>query len=83
MNDRNKILSQIVIVANLYDLEIININFTNINELKDVVDFTFKDEDDKFKFKISYSYEKDDLYKINGFIYYFKNEFDKILKEDK
>ena len=82
MNDRNKILSQIVIVANLYDLEIININFTNINELKDVVEFTFKDVYDKFKFKISYSYEKDDLYKINGFIYYFKNEFDKILKEE-
>ena len=82
MNDRNKILGQLLIVTEIYDLEIININFTNINELKDVVEFTFKDEHDKFKFKIRYLYEKDDLYKINGFINYFRNEFDKILKEE-
>ena len=78
MNDRNKILTQILIVSNNYGLEINKINFININSLKDIVEFTFEDENNKFTLK--YSYEKDDIYKINNFANYFRNEFDDILK---
>ena len=79
MNDRNKLLSQILIVAEEYDLEIININFRNINELKDKVKFTF--EYDYKQFILIYSYEKNDIYKINSFASYFRNELNKRLKE--
>lgn len=81
MKDRNKILTQLLIVTEEYDLEINNINFTNINSLKDIVEFTFEDENNKFTLK--YSYEKDDIYKINNFANYFRNEFDGILKRGK
>ena len=46
MKDRNKILTQILNVAEEYDLEIININFTS-NVLKDVAVITYKDEHGK------------------------------------
>ena len=78
MKDRNKLLTQILIVSNNYGLEINKINFININSLKDIVEFTFEDENNKFTLK--YSYEKDDIYKINNFANYFRNEFDDILK---
>ena len=78
MKDRNKLLTQILIVSNNYGLEINKINFININSLKDIVEFTFEDENNKFTLK--YSYEKDDIYKINNFVNYFRNEFDDILK---
>ena len=81
MKDRNKLLTQILIVSNNYDLEINKINFININSLKDIVEFTFEDENNKFTLK--YSYEKDDIYKINNFANYFRNEFDDILKGGK
>ena len=81
MKDRNKLLTQILIVSNNYDLEINKINFININSLKDIVEFTFEDENNKFTLK--YSYEKDDIYKINNFANYFRNEFDDILKRGK
>ena len=77
MKDRNKLLTQILIVSNNYGLEINKINFININSLKDIVEFTFEDENNKFTLK--YSYEKDDIYKINNFVNYFRNEFDDIL----
>ena len=80
MKDRNKILTQILIVAEEYDLEIIDINFTN-NVLKDAVALSFKYEHKKFS--VIYSYEKNDIYKINSFASYFRNELDKRLKEDK
>ena len=79
MKDRNKILTQILIVAEDYDLEIININFRNINELKDKVKFTFEYEYNQFI--LIYSYEKNDIYKINSFASYFRNELNKRLKE--
>ena len=79
MRDRNKILTQILIVAEDYDLEIININFRNINELKDKVKFTFEYEYNQFI--LIYSYEKNDIYKINSFGTYFRNELNKRLKE--
>ena len=81
MKDRNKLLTQILIVSNNYGLEINKINFININSLKDIVEFTFEDENNKFTLK--YSYEKDDIYKINNFANYFINEFDDILKGGK
>ena len=81
MKDRNKLLTQILIVSNNYGLEINKINFININSLKDIVEFTFEDENNKFTLK--YSYEKDDIYKINNFVNYFRNEFDDILKRGK
>ena len=81
MKDRNKILTQLLIVAEEYDLEIININFTNINVLKDEVEFTFKFEDDKII--INYSYEKDNDHNINSFGYCIKSIIGESLKEDK
>ena len=79
MKDRNKILSQIINVAEEYDLDIININFTS-NALKDVVVITYKD--DHGKSLVIYSYEKNDIYKINSFASYFRNELNKRLKEE-
>ena len=79
MKDRNKILTQILIVAEEYDLKICNINFRNINVLKDAVVITYKD--DYGKSLVIYSYEKNDIYKINSFASYFRNELNKKLKE--
>ena len=79
MKDRNKILTQILNVAEEYDLDIININFTS-NVLKDVVVITYKD--DYGKSLVIYSYEKNDIYKINSFASYFRNELNKRLKEE-
>ena len=80
MKDRNKIISQLLIVSEEYDLKIININFRKINELKDRVKFTYEYEYNQFI--LIYSYEKDDIYKVNSFGIYFRNELDKI-KEGK
>ena len=79
MKDRNKILTQILNVAEEYDLDIININFTS-NVLKDVVVITYKDVYGKSL--VIYSYEKNDIYKINSFASYFRNELNKRLKEE-
>ena len=79
MKDRNKIITHLLIVSEEYDLDIININFRNINKLKDKVKFTFEYEYNQFI--LIYSYEKDDIYKINSFASYFRNELDKIIKE--
>ena len=79
MKDRNKILSQIINVAEEYDLDIININFTS-NVLKDAVVITYKD--DHGKSLVIYSYEKDNIYEVNSFPRYFRNDLDKKLKEE-
>ena len=79
MKDRNKIITQILIVAEEYDLEIININFKN-NVFKDLVELTYKH--DHKKFIVIYSYEKDDIYDVNDFIRFFKNDLDKKLMEE-
>ena len=62
MNARNKILTQILIVSEEYDLEIININFRNITSKMDRLEFTFKYDHDKFIIK--FSYEKDNMYDV-------------------
>ena len=79
MKDRNKILTQILIVAEEYDLEIININFTN-NALKDAVAVTYKHNHKKFI--VIYSYEKDNIYEVNSFARYFRNDLYNKLKEE-
>ena len=79
MKDRNKILTQILIVAEEYDLEIININFKN-NVFKDLVELTYKH--DNKKFIVIYSYEKDDIHEVNSFASYFRNDLDKKLMEE-
>ena len=70
MNDRNKILFQILTVADAYDLEIIKINFTNVYNTMDKVEFTFKIEHDKFT--INFLYEKDNMYEVNSVGSYIK-----------
>ena len=80
MNNRNKILSQLLFVSVGYDLEIININFTNINTLKDEVEFTFKFKHDKFT--INYSYEKDNNHNINSFGSCIKSIIDESIMEE-
>ena len=80
MKHINKIFIQILFVAHEYDLEIIDINFTN-NGLKDEVAVSYKDDNGKSIF--IYSYEKDNMYEVNSFANYFRNELGKILKEEK
>ena len=80
MNDRNKILTQILIVVEDYDLEIITINFRNINSIMDEVEFTFKIEHDKFTIK--YLYEKGNMYDVNSAGCYIKYKLGEILKEE-
>ena len=63
MKDRNKILTQILIVVEDYNIEIIKINFTNINSITEEVEFTFLIEEEKFT--ISYIYKKDCMYEVN------------------
>ena len=78
MKDRNKILTQILIVAEEYDIEIININFSN-NVFKDLVTITYNHEHKKFM--VIYSYEKDNIYEVNSFASYFRNDLNEKLKE--
>ena len=80
MKDRNKILIQILDIVEHYGLEIININFTNINELKDEIEFTFKIEHNKFTIK--YSYKKNYMYAVNSVGCFIKYKLSEILKED-
>ena len=80
MKDRNKILIQILVIINHYDVEIININFININVIKTIVEFTIKHEQDNFIFR--YIYEKDNKYEIHSFGRYFRDELDRRLKEE-
>ena len=80
MKDRNKLLLQILDFAEYYGLEIININFTNINELKDEIEFTFKIEHNKFTIK--YSYKKHNMYAVNSVECFIKYKLSEILKEE-
>ena len=80
MKDRNKILPQKLIVAENYGIEIININFTIINSIMDEVEFTFKNEHDKFTIK--YLYEKGNMYDINSVGCYIKYKLGEFLKEE-
>ena len=79
MKHINRIFIQILFVAHEYNLEIIDINFTN-NGLKDEVVVTYKDDHGKSIF--IYSYEKDNMYEVNSFANYFRNELDIKLKEE-
>ena len=80
MKDRNKILTQLLIVAEEYDLEIISIEFKNINSISDEIKVKFKIEYDKIIFK--YIYETDNMYEVNAFICCFKIKLHDILKEE-
>ena len=80
MKDRNKIITQLLIVAEDYDIEIIKINFTNINSIMDEVEFTFKIEQDKFIVK--YPYEKGNMYEVNSAGCYIKYKLSDLLKEE-
>ena len=77
MNDRNKILIQFLLVAEEYDIEIIKINFRNITRILDEVEFTFKNEHDKFIIK--FSYEKNNMYDVNSVRRYIKNKLEELL----
>lgn len=79
MNSRNKILSQILVILQQYDLEILFIEFKNINSITDEVKVKFKIDYDEFLVK--YLYEKDNMYEVNAFICYLKYELNERLKE--
>ena len=78
MKDRNKILSQILIIANQYDIEILSIDFRNITTSSDEIKLKFKIENDKFIIK--YLYTKNDKIEVNKFINYFVEKLDDILE---
>ena len=77
MNDRIKILIQFLIVVEEYDIEIIKINFRNITSILDQVEFTFKNEHDKFTIK--FSYEKNNMYDVNSVGRYIKYKLEELL----
>ena len=70
MKDRNKIITQLLIVSEEYDLDIINIYFRDINSIMEEVEIIFKNEHNNFIIK--YSYEKDNMYDVNSFSCYIK-----------
>ena len=70
MKDRNKIITQLLIVAEDYDIDIINIYFRDINSIMEEVEIIFKNEHNNFIIK--YSYEKDNMYDVNSFSCYIK-----------
>ena len=80
MNNRNKILTQLLIVSEEYDIEIIKINFRNISSILDDLEFTFKNEHDKFTIK--FSYEKDNMYDVNSVGRYIKYKLRELLMEE-
>ena len=80
MNNRNKILTQLLIVSEEYDIEIIKINFRNISSILDDLEFTFKIEHDKFTIK--FSYEKDNMYDVNSVGRYIKYKLRELLMEE-
>ena len=80
MNNRNKILIQLLIVIEEYDIEIIKINFRNITSILDEVEFTFKNEHEKFIIK--FSYEKDNMYDVNSVGRYIKYKLGELLMEE-
>ena len=80
MNNRNKILTQLLIVSEEYDIEIIKINFRNITRILDQVEFMFKNEHDKFIIK--FSYEKDNMYDVNSVGRYIKYKLRELLMEE-
>ena len=80
MKSRNKILLQILLIQQQYDLEILNIEFKNINSISDEVKVKFKIDYDEFSVK--YLYEKDNMYDVNNVGCYIKNKLGEFLKEE-
>ena len=91
MKPRNKILSQILIIANQYDIEILSIDFRNNTSSYEIkLKFKIKNDEIKLKYKIvndefivKYLYTKNDKIEVNKFINYFNEKLCEILKEDK
>ena len=80
MKDRNKIITQLLIFAENYGIEIININFTIINSIMEEVEFVFKIEQNKFTIK--YLYEKGNMYDVNSAGCYIKYKLVELLEEE-
>ena len=80
MNTRNKILTQILLVSNQYNLEIIAIEFKNVYLSLQQVNVIIKI--DNYNFIISYDYSKDNIIEVNGFLRYFNNELNEILLKE-
>ena len=80
MKDRNKIITQLLIFAENYGVEIIKINFTIINSIMDEVEFSFKIDHNKFLIK--YLYEKGNMYDVNSAGCYIKYKLGELLKEE-
>ena len=90
MKLRNKILTQILIIANQYDIEILSIDFRN-NTSSYEIKLKFKIENDEIKLKykiendefiVKYLYTKNDKIEVNKFINYFNEKLCEILKEE-
>ena len=80
MKVRNKIITQLLIVGEDYDLDIIKINFTNISTIMDEVVCTFKIEDNKFTIKCLY--EKNNMYDVNSVGCYINYKLGELLMEE-
>ena len=80
MKDRNKILTQILIIAIQYDMEIMRIEFKAHGFICDNVTVTYRHNN--IKQEVSYSYEKGNNLEVNSFANYFRNDLDKKLMEE-
>ena len=72
MKDRNKIITQILVVASQYDIEIMRIEFNSYSFISDKVTVTYKQNN--IKQIVSYSFEKGNNQEINTFIKLFTYE---------
>ena len=88
MKDRNKILSQILFIANQYNIEILSIDFRNNTTSSNEIRLKFKIENDEIKLKykiendefiVKYLYTKNDKIEVNKFINYFNEKLCVIL----
>ena len=81
MEDRNKIVSQILLVFQQYDLENDRIKFNSINDTIDEVTISYS-QNHILRGIISYYYEKRDITQLNKLINYITCELNNTLKEE-
>ena len=81
MKDRNKILIEILLVSQQYDLDIVRIEFSAGSLLNDKVVITYKINNRKYG--VSISYEKDNILEVNEIMYLFTKAVEVALKGDK